>query len=131
MSVQAADVSLPRWVRAAFWSVVAVEWALTLALATFILVALVQVGLMLTCMPDSTAYSSGYSEEGWSSVRLGDTQSAVRARLGEPLHRWPQNDGEWWSFSQQKAGADNHHLRQVRFGLEGRVVEKEESCYID
>ena len=123
--------TLPLWVRAAFWSVVAIEWVTTLALATFIVVALVQVGMLFSCLPDSTLYAPGYSESGWVAVRPGDTQATVTARLGAPLHRWSHGDAEWWSYSQQRSGADNYEKRQVQFGIHGVVKEKQESCCID
>jgi hypothetical protein len=132
--MNAREVALPpRWLHAAFWTVVAAEWAVAVTLGTVILVAIGYSAAVLAfaCTPDTTVYASGYSEPGWTAVRVGDTQGKVRGHLGEPLDRWRGSSGEWWSYSQQTTGTENYRERKLLFAIHGEVAEKHEACYID
>jgi hypothetical protein len=134
MAVMTADGSaLPLWVRRAFWTVVAAEWAVTLVLGAVILAAFVWVAtsFALACSPDTTVYAGGYSDAAWASVAVDDTHTAVVARLGEPLERWRRSNDEWWSYSRQGTGTENYRERKLRFAIHGRVAEKIEACYVD
>jgi hypothetical protein len=125
--------ALPTWARAVFWTVVSAEWALTLFLALVVSLAMVHASVLVSigCIPDTTVYASGFSEERWAHVEEGQSQSTVRAHLGTPLRVWSGAEGELWAYSQQRSGTDNYRQRLVRFGSDGRVLEKEETCYVD
>ncbi len=124
--------ALPRWARRVFWSVVAIEWTLTLSLAAVLVTAIVVTALAFTCVPDSTVYSTSFSEQAWDTIRPGDARASVKARLGEPLHTWSHPDDEWWSYSKPAPqGGGDYRERKVRFSLQGRVLEKVEACYFD
>jgi outer membrane protein assembly factor BamE (lipoprotein component of BamABCDE complex) len=125
------NTKLPRWVRTAFWSIVALEWTVVVSGVTVLLWAAVQVALVFSCVPDQTEYAAGYSEDAWSAIGRGDTQERVRALVGTPLERWSHPDDEWWSYSRQRTSTDNYRQRKLRFDHQGRVVEKHETCYID
>lgn len=42
-------------------------------------------GFVLTLIGNDTRYAPGYSEEAFSRIRVGVTESEVRSLLGEPL----------------------------------------------
>ena len=109
----------------------AVEWLLVTVSAAIILIAVAGVGLMVGCTPNGTAYSSGYTQNQWDAIHIGDSREAVRAALGEPLYTWSHPDDVWWSYSKQRTGTDDYLERKVRFSLNGYVTEKHEECYID
>ena len=132
MTIQAASRDgLPRWVRTGFWTVVALEWVVTLALAAALLFAVIHVVMLFTCVPDRTVYASGYSQSGWDAVNVGDRQETVVAVLGEPLRRSVRGAEEWWTYSAERPGADNYRERELRFGSGRLIVAKHEACYID
>jgi hypothetical protein len=126
-----SSARLPRWVRRAFWSIVAIEWTVALGLTAVCLVGVYWGARYMSCADASTVYSSGYSEVGWSAVTRGDTQAAVRTRLGEPLQRWDEPSGQLWSYSGHGASSDDYLERKLLFDMQGRVVEKHEECYLD
>ena len=123
--------ALPRWVRTGFWTVVALEWTVAVALAAVILFAVIQVGMWASCFPDQTIYASGYSQSGWEGVSVGDTQETVLAALGQPLRRSTHNTDEWWAYSKEGPASDSYRQRWLRFGANARLLEKQDACYID
>ena len=122
---------LPRWVRGAFWAVVILEWSVVVAMAAVILVAVIHVGLLVACVPEATVYAANYSEAGWNSIHEGDTQDSVVAKLGEPLDRSKVAATEWWSYSQAAPRADLWWQRHLQFDGSGRLIHKQDACYID
>jgi hypothetical protein len=132
MKATDAGEALPRWARRVFWSVVAIEWTLALALSAVFVGAIVATVLAFTCVPDSTVYSAGFSGQAWDAIRPGDEKASVKARLGEPLQTWSSADDELWSYSKPAPeGGGDYRERKLRFSLRGRVLEKVEACYID
>lgn len=51
---------------------------------------------------DETVYSSGYSEENWGKVHVGNTANEVVQLLGDPLEKNTENlEQQYWYYSQQ------------------------------
>jgi hypothetical protein len=128
---------LPTWLKGLFWGFVAVEWTIAAALLAVVTIPIWhgptrRAVVDMLCLDDSsTRYAAGYSPEGWSTIRVGDSEDAVVTKIGEPLHRWPDGSRALWSWSTQKAATDNYLERKLIFDERGRVIEKHEECYID
>ena len=65
----------------------------------------------------ATLYSDGYSEDGWSRIRVGTPRDAVRRLVGEPLYSVQSGTDEIWTYSgigdYQSRAEKGFHLRRL------------------
>jgi len=146
----AADgASLPRWVRAAFWAVVAVEWTVATCSLLLCFGLVIGVGAILGAqagLSDQTRYAPGFRAEAFREVETGMIDEEVLQSLGPPLKvyecatvngrtRWyssPWMEGPsaignvertTWAYSLPGRETDVYRVYSVVFGPDGRVSE--------
>jgi len=79
-----------------------------------------------------TRYAAKYNEREFRKIVAGDSQQAVRRRLGEPLAVRVFPDGEIvWYYTEQKTGTDNYFVRNVLFDRRGVVNRTYSEFYLD
>jgi hypothetical protein len=86
---------------------------------------------------EDTGYTTGYSDEGWRSIRVGMTEEDVHGILGAPQNRRRLDPGlyhldeqqftERWSWSPNDT---NFRCRVIQF-QRGRVVAIHSGFYLD
>jgi hypothetical protein len=76
-----------------------------------------------------TEYASGYSEEAFRAVEIGDSKEEILSLLGQPLRVYGI-DGEVQSYSRSPSGS-NYLMRDIVLDSEGRVVEIRSQVYWD
>ena len=64
--------------------------------AGLVLAGVVAVGMFLSF---DTEYAAGYSRKAFASVRIGDTESEVLSKLGQPLREQPTEPYVKWVYS--------------------------------
>jgi outer membrane protein assembly factor BamE (lipoprotein component of BamABCDE complex) len=65
-------------------------------------------------MEEDTVWASGYSDEGFRSVRLGMTRSEVHNLLGPPIESTPWEGQSWENWTYSPADT-NYQVRDVVF----------------
>jgi hypothetical protein len=83
------------------------------------------------CFRESTRYSSGYSEKDFLSITKGMSETAVRARLGDPLSIGRQANQTVWYYSEQRDQRSNYMVRNIIFDSSGRVTALQSEFYFD
>jgi hypothetical protein len=79
---------------------------------------------------DTTVYAPNYTDLGYRSIRIGETEESVLRILGEPTeHDSPDGYVARWRYTKSKS--DSHYrMRQISF-KNGRVVSKEHYFLVD
>ena len=84
--------------------------------------------LLISCT--DTEYAPAYSESGWESVRVGDSESALLRKLGPPLRvREIGTDVEGWLYSRSPSST-HYHYREVHV-RSAAVIHIDAHFYVD
>jgi hypothetical protein len=81
---------------------------------------------------EGTTWANGFSDEGFSKIRIGMTKEEVLSLAGKPLHDIDNCDELCiWAYTRQDSPTSDFDQRWVVFDQNQKVFEIRKSFYID